>query len=582
MDSQLILTKMANYPLSTIRHSAAHVLAQAVQREFPNAKLAIGPAIDEGFYYDFELPRAITPDDLVVFEKHMQDIINENQEFKQYDVSREEAQKRFKETNQEFKTELISDLNLPEYSFYENGPFVDLCRGPHVKSTKEIGAIKLLKVSGAYWRGDEKRPMLQRIYGTAFPNPKELRLHLKRLEEAKLRDHRVLGKELDLFSIQDEVGPGLILWHPKGARIRHLIEEYWKNMHFKADYELLYTPHVGRAKLWEKSGHLDFYSENMFAPIEIENAQYYAKPMNCPFHIHIYNAKRWSYRDLPLRLAELGTVYRYERSGVLHGLMRVRGFTQDDAHIFCTRDQIQDEIKSVTQLCLDVLEAFGFKNYKIYLSTRPKEKYVGELADWEQAENALRESLDAMGIKFDVDEGGGAFYGPKIDIKIEDAIGRLWQCSTIQFDFNLPERFNLTYTGPDGNPHRPFMVHRALLGSIERFFGILIEHYAGKFPYWLAPTQVRILPVVDKFNDYAYDVRDKLKKIGVRVEVDAANEKLGYKIRQAQTEKIPYMIIIGEQEITDKTITLRERDSKNQEQVSLSEIEGYFSELDRK
>lgn len=573
---------MANYPLSTIRHSAAHVLAQAVQREFPDAKLAIGPAIDEGFYYDFDLPRALTPDDLELIETHMQEIINENQEFTQYDLSREESEKRFKATNQDFKMELINDLNLPEYSFYENGPFIDLCRGPHVKSTKEIGVVKLLKVSGAYWRGDEKRPMLQRIYGTAFDNPKELRLHLKRLEEAKKRDHRVLGKELELFSIQDEVGPGLVLWHPKGARIRHIIEDFWKKKHFKAGYELLYTPHVGRAKLWETSGHLGFYDENMFSPIDIENNQYYAKPMNCPFHIHIYNAKRWSYRDMPMRLAELGTVYRYERSGVLHGLMRVRGFTQDDAHIFCTRDQIQDEVKNATQLCLDILEAFGFEKYKIYLSTRPEEKYVGEIADWEDAEKALKESLDTMGIKFEVDEGGGAFYGPKIDIKIEDAIGRLWQCSTVQFDFNLPERFNLTYTGPDGNPHRPFMVHRALLGSIERFFGILIEHYAGKFPYWLAPTQVRILPVVDKFNDYAYEVRDLLKDMGVRVEVDGANEKLGYKIRQAQTEKIPYMMIIGEQELTDKTVTLRERDNKNQEQISLTELEAYFSKLDRK
>ncbi|MBT5855084.1 threonine--tRNA ligase [bacterium] len=560
------------YPLSTIRHSASHVLAQAVQKKFPDAKLAIGPAIDEGFYYDFDLPRTLTPEDLVEIEADMKQIISEKQVFEQSDKSREETLAIIQDTKQDYKKEIVDDLDLDEYSFYTNGPFSDLCRGPHVAHTGEIGAVKLLRVSGAYWRGSEDKAMLQRIYGTAFTNEKQLRIHLKRLEEAKKRDHRVLGKEQDLFSISEDVGGGLIMWHPKGAKIRYLIEEFWRKAHFDADYDLLYSPHIGKSKLWETSGHLDFYKENMFAPVDIENSTYYVKPMNCPFHIDIYKDRQWSYRDLPLRWAELGTVYRYERSGTLHGLMRVRGFTQDDAHIFCTPEQMNEEVQVVIKLCLDVLKTFQFTDYKIYLSTRPKDKYVGEIAEWDTAEAALKKSIEELGIKYEVDEGGGAFYGPKIDIKIEDAIGRQWQCSTIQFDFNLPERFDLTYIGSDGQKHRPYMIHRALLGSVERFFGILIEHYAGKFPTWLAPIQVKILAIHESGHDHCKALATTLKKAGCRVEVDFSSEKLGYKIREARNEKVPYMAIIGKSEIEENTISLRSRDDGDQGSVSVDDL----------
>lgn len=543
--------------LDVIRHSASHVLAQAVLAVFPDAKLGIGPAIEDGFYYDFDLPRTLSTDDFVALEAHINRIIAENQHFSSYSLSRAEAEKMMQDKAQSFKVAIIEDLNLDTYSFYENGPFVDLCRGPHVTHTGEIGVVKLLKVAGAYWRGSEKNKMLQRIYGTAFHTQADLDAYLHKIEEAQKRDHRTLGKELDLFSIQEEVGGGLVLWHPKGARVRHIMETYWKEVHYQSGYQLLYTPHIGLADLWKTSGHLDFYQENMYASVQVENEDYFIRPMNCPFHVLTFKHKPHSYRDLPVRFAELGTVYRYERSGALHGLMRVRGFTQDDAHIICTQDQMQGEILAVVKLCMTMLKKFGFDKVKVYLSTRPEEKYVGDLAHWESAENALREAISILQLPFEVDEGGGAFYGPKIDIKIEDAIGREWQCSTIQFDFNLPERFDMHYIGSDGQKHRPFMVHRALLGSIERFFGVLIEHYAGKFPLWLAPVQVKILSISEETVAYCKALEAQLLSKNIRVDSDLGSEKLGYKIRQAIQEKVPYLIVIGKKEAANNTVAVR-------------------------
>ncbi|MSR88525.1 MAG: threonine--tRNA ligase [Candidatus Margulisbacteria bacterium] len=545
------------FPLSTIRHSAAHVLAQAVLRLFPDAKLGIGPAIDEGFYYDLELPRTLIPIDLLKLEKYMRQIIQEKQVFKQYDMTRKDSEKRFSDLNQTYKLEIIQDLNLNEYSFFENGPFIDLCRGPHVEHTGQIGAIKLLRVSGAYWRGSEKNKMLQRIYGTAFHTQEELEIYIKQQEEALKRDHRVLGKALDLFSIQDDIGGGLILWHPKGARIRNIIETYWKDQHFAADYDLLYTPHVGKANLWETSGHLQFYKENMFAPMVIDEQDYFVRPMNCPFHILVYQNAQRSYRDLPIRYAELGTVYRFERSGALHGLMRVRGFTQDDGHIICTPDQVQEEILSVLKLALNILKKFGFEKFKVFLSTRPEEKFVGHLDQWKMAEDSLRAAIETVGLLYEVDNGGGAFYGPKIDIKIEDAIGREWQCSTVQFDFNLPERFDMTYIDTDGQKKKPVMIHRALFGSVERFFGVLIEHYEGKFPMWLASVQFKLLTVSKEVQPYAKEVLDRCKACGFRAVLDDSSEKIGYKIRQATQEKVPFMLVIGHAEKDSGQISVR-------------------------
>jgi len=545
--------------LAERRHSAAHVLAQAVQVLFPDAKLGIGPAIDDGFYYDFELPKPLTEDDLAVLEVEMNRIMAEQQVFTCQEVPRQSAELAL--ATQPYKLELIQDLNLPHYTFYTNGPFVDLCRGPHVTHTGHIGVIKLLRVSGAYWRGSEHNPMLQRIYGTAFATQSELDAYLHQLEEAQKRDHRVLGKQLQLFSISDDIGPGLILWHPKGARVRHIIEEYWRQTHFKHGYDLLYTPHLGRSTLWNTSGHLHFYSDSMFPPMTFDAQDYYAKPMNCPFHVSIYQSQQVSYRDLPLRYAELGTVYRYERSGVLHGLMRVRGFTQDDAHIICTPDQVESEISSVLQLCFNTLSVFGFDAVSVYLSTRPTEKYVGDLSRWEIAESALKSAIETAGLPYEIDEGGGAFYGPKIDVKIRDAIGREWQCSTIQFDFNLPDRFDMTYIGSDGQKHRPYMVHRALFGSIERFFGILIEHYEGKFPAWLAPVQLKLLTVSDRTSDYAKSIQAELRNAGIRVELDLSNEKIGHKIRGGIAENIPFLGVIGNREVDSNTISVRDRKS---------------------
>ncbi|MGC6367914.1 MAG: threonine--tRNA ligase [Candidatus Marinamargulisbacteria bacterium] len=563
---------MSKFPLSTIRHSAAHVLAQAVQVFFNDAKLAIGPAIDTGFYYDFEVSTPITDDDLIKIEAEMNKIVNEGQEFKQYNLTKDDAISFFSKNNQDYKIEIINELGVDEVSIYENGPFTDLCRGPHVDKTSQIGAFKLLKVSGAYWRGSEKNKMLQRIYGTAFSSPKELKKYLFQLEEAKKRDHRKIGKELKLFSLQDDIGGGLVLWHPKGAAIRTVIEDHWRQEHQKSGYETVFSPHVGKDHLWHTSGHLEFYEENMFASMDIDNTPYFLKPMNCPFHIAIYQQQQMSYRELPVRYAELGTVYRYERSGVLHGLMRVRGFTQDDAHIFCTEDQVKTEVLAALNFSLSMLKTFGFEEYKIFLSTRPSEKYVGEIKEWDIAEKALNDALIEQGIKFDVDAGGGAFYGPKIDIKIKDSIGREWQCSTIQFDFNLPTKFNISYINSDGEKQRPYMIHRALLGSIERFFGILIEHYAGKFPTWLSPIQLRLISLTTDAANFIEEIKQACRHAGVRFDHDDSNEKLGYKIRKAQVEKIPLVAIIGEKELAEKKLTIRCRDSKNQPILSIEEL----------
>ena len=550
--------------LFLLRHSSAHIMATAIQELYPDTKFAIGPPIQDGFYYDMQSSKAFTPEDLEAIERKMRGIIAQKMPFQRIEVNRLEAIERFKSSGDPYKVEILEGLADDTITYYVNGPFTDLCRGPHAPSTGSLNAkaFKLLQVAGAYWRGDEKRPMLQRIYGTTWATPEDLAKYIDRLEQAKLRDHRKLGKELDLFSVHDEGGAGLIFWHPKGGRIRTAVEDYWRNAHLTGGYEIVYTPHVGKSTLWETSGHLDFYKENMYAPIEIEGQEYYLKPMNCPFHILIYQTGLRSYRDLPFRWAELGTVYRYERSGVLHGLLRVRGFTQDDAHLFCRPDQMPDEIDRVLGFCLDMLRAFGFENFEIFLSTRP-EKSVGDPSQWESAEIALRESLVRRGLPFSVDEGGGAFYGPKIDIKIKDALDREWQCSTIQFDFNLPERFNLTYIGEDGKEHRPYMIHRALLGSLERFFGVLIEHYAGAFPAWLAPMQVSVIPVSDQNMDYAALVQAELAAAGVRVDILAKNEKIGAKIRDGEKSKVPYMLVVGARDAEAGTVSVRAHGGKD-------------------
>lgn len=558
--------------LHRIRHSTAHVMAEAVLRMFPEAKFAIGPAIDNGFYYDFDLPRKLNPEDLKEIEGIMQQIMNEDHPFERSVVTREEALGKF--SDQTYKRELIEEFpEGTEISIYSHGGFTDLCKGPHVENTKQLNskAFKLLSIAGAYWRGDENRPMLQRIYGTAWESPKELKAHLDHLAEIEKRDHRKVGKELDLFSTHEEAGPGLIYWHPKGARMRLAVEDYWRSMHLENGYELLYTPHVGKSWLWETSGHLDFYKDNMYSPMELDNADYYAKPMNCPFHIMIYKTQMRSYRDLPLRWGELGTVYRYERSGVLHGLLRVRGFTQDDAHIFCTPTQIEEEILTVLRFSLKVWDDFGFTDIKAYLATRP-EKAVGDEERWEHATESLKKAIDAEGLDYELDEGGGAFYGPKIDLKVKDALGREWQMSTIQFDFNLPDRFDMTFVDDDGKEKRPYMVHRALLGSMERFFGVLIEHYGGAFPVWLAPLQARVIPVAPPFNDYAAQVASELSNDGFRVEADLSNERMNAKIRDAQTQKIPYMLIIGEEEQQNNAVSLRTRSGEKHNGIAREEF----------
>ena len=543
--------------LEKLRHSCAHVMAAAVCRLYPDVKLDIGPPTDEGFYYDFDLPHRLSTDDFEAIEKMMQQIIEEDHPFTAQEVTREEATSMLK--GQPYKLERLADIPADEkITFFTCGEFTDLCRGPHVESTGAIKAHQLVNVAGSYYRGKETQPMLQRLYGTAFSQPKELRLYLKQLEEAKKRDHRRLAKELDLFSISENVGPGLVNWHPKGARIRSIIESFWKEEHFRNGYDMLYTPHVGKASLWETSGHLDFYREGMYAAMDVDGQEYFTKPMNCPFHIEIYKSSLRSYRELPLRWAELGTVYRYEKAGTLHGLFRVRGFTQDDAHIFCTTEQVESEIIEVIRFCNFIWKTFGFSEIKAYLSTRP-EKAVGDPERWDQATQSLEKAIKKEGLPYEIDEGGGAFYGPKIDLKIKDAIGREWQTSTIQFDFNLPERFDLKYIGSDGEAHRPYMIHRALFGSLERFFGILTEHYAGGFPVWLAPEQVRVLPLTEDQHDFADEVASTLQKADIRTSVDKKQTKLNAKIKNAQLEKIPYMLIIGKDEVAEQKVALRHR-----------------------
>lgn len=567
-----IVTTKSPEANEVFRHSMAHIMAEAVLKLFPDAQFGIGPAIENGFYYDFLLPRALTTDDLASVEKEMEEIIKAKSPFIRRELSKEEAVKMFKETNQPFKLELIEELSDQTLTVFSQGKFSDLCRGPHVQDSGTAKFFKLLSVAGAYWRGDEKRPMLQRIYGTAFTSKEELKEYLDRLEEAKKRDHRKLGKELDLFSIHEEVGPGLVFWHTKGSRIRHEIEKFWKEQHYRNGYDLMYTPHIGQSWLWETSGHLVNYKDSMYNPMEIDGNDYYIKPMNCPFHIMTYKSQVRSYRDLPLRWAELGTVYRYEKSGVLHGLMRVRGFTQDDAHIFCTPEQIQEEVREVLRFSLKLWKAFGFASIKAYLSTRP-EKAVGSNDErWEQATESLRQAIIAEGLEFEVDEGGGAFYGPKIDLKIRDAIGREWQMTTIQFDWNLPERFDMNYIGADGNRHRPYMVHRALLGSIERFFGVLVEHYAGAMPVWLSPVQAVAMPITDKHTEYARKVQAAMRKLDIRCDLDDRNDKIGYRIRNAQMQKVPFMIILGDQELADETITVRLRNGENLTGIKLEDF----------
>ena len=542
--------------LEIMRHSAAHVLAEAVQSIFPDAKFGIGPAIENGFYYDFDLPRSLTPGDLPLIETKMSEISAQNQPFVRQEVTKQEARQLF--AAQPYKLELIDEIPDKKVSLYRQGSFIDLCRGPHVSSTGEIKAFKLISIAGAYWRGDEHQPMLQRIYGVAFGTEEALVEHLKRLEEAARRDHRKLGAELDLFSIHEEAGPGLVLWHPKGAVIRRVIEDFWKDEHVKRGYALVYTPHIAKLDLWKASGHWEFYRDYLYSPIEVEGQEYIIKPMNCLGHILIYKTRQHSYRELPLRYAELGTVYRYERSGVLIGLSRVRGFTQDDAHIFCRFDQLEDEVVGVLDLACFMIDTFGFTNYQVLLSTRP-EKYAGTIQAWEEATETLSQALARLKVAYNIDPGEGVFYGPKIDIKFEDAQGRGWQGPTIQVDFNLPQRFDVTYIGEDGKEHLVAMIHRTVLGSMERFLASLIEHYGGAFPVWLAPFQVMIIPVADRHLDYAYKLEAALRSEGIRTEVDARSERINLKIRQAQLDKIPYMLVVGDKEVDASTVSVRLR-----------------------
>lgn len=578
-----IVTFSAPAGRETYWHSTSHLMAHAVKKLFPQARLAIGPAIEEGFYYDFDLERTLTPEDLVKIEKKMTELAKAATPVMRKSMSRAEALSFFQNKGETYKVELISELPDGEaISVYEQGDFTDLCRGPHVSSTAKIKAFKLLSIAGAYWRGSEKNKMLQRIYGISFPAKDELDAYLERLEEIKRRDHRKLGKDLDLFSLSDAVGGGLVLWHPRGALIRKTIEDFWRDEHQKNGYDFVYSPHVGRATLWETSGHLGFYRENMYSSMEVEGQEFYVKPMNCPFHIEIYKNKLRSYRELPMRYAELGTVYRFERSGVLHGLLRVRGFTQDDAHIFVAPEEMEGEVIRVLDFVVRMLRTFGFDDFKAYIATKP-EKAVGDDSMWEQATQALKVAADKAGLGYEMDEGGGAFYGPKIDIKIKDALGRLWQCSTVQFDFNEPERFDMTFIGVDNQAHRPYMIHRALLGSIERFFGMLIEHYAGAFPVWLAPVQAKVLSITDNQLEYAKGVRQQLLAAGIRTELDARSEKVGFKIREASLEKVPYILVVGDKEVQQNAVAVRARGGKDLGAMPLAEfIEKMLKEIGEK
>jgi len=545
-------------------------MADVVKRMYPNVKLAIGPPTEDGFYYDFLVEKPFNDEDIKNIEDKMSEVIAQDLKFEYFEYSRQEVL----ELNQSepLKLEIIAEIPDEEViSTYRHGSFEDLCAGPHVGSTGKIPAFKLLNVAGAYWRGDENRPMLQRIYGTAFESAELLEQHLNRIEEAKKRDHRNLGKELDLFSIHEETGPGLIIWHPKGSIVRNLFEDFWKKEHYRRGYDLVHTPNVGRADLWRTSGHLEFFKENMFAASEMDGQEYYLKPMNCPFHIMYYKSSLRSYRDLPMRIGELGTVYRYERGGTLHGMLRVRGFTQDDAHIFCTPDQIESEINGVLDLTFQVLSAFGFEEFELNLSTRP-EKAVGSDEQWELAENSLKNTLESRNLSYGIDDRGGAFYGPKIDLNITDAIGRSWQCTTVQFDFNLPERFGISYVGADGGSHRPYMVHRVIFGSLERFMAILIEHYGGAFPVWLAPIQVLIITIADRHSDYATSILDKLVGSNIRAQIDDRNERMNSKIREAQLQKIPYMFVVGDREIEVESVGVRSRTEGDLGMMTVDEV----------
>lgn len=557
----IALPKTSESPqLLRIRHSMSHVLAMAVQKLFPRAQVTIGPWTESGFYYDFDNPDPFTEADLKAIQKEMGKIIARKLPLERIEVSREEAERRIRGQNEPYKLEILAGLTEPITLYTLGDQWWDLCAGPHVANTGELHpkAFALESVAGAYWRGDEKRAQLQRIYGTAWETPEQLAEYKRRKEEALRRDHRRLGTDLDLFSIEEEAGAGLVFWHPRGARMRLLIEDFWRAAHFEDGYELLYTPHVADLSLWKTSGHLDFYSESMFGPMAVDERQYQLKPMNCPFHVLTYASRLRSYRELPIRWAELGTVYRYERPGVMHGLMRVRGFTQDDAHVFCLPEQISDEILRVLNLTERILSTFDFRSYEIHLSTRP-EKSIGEDAVWELATAGLVEALERKGWAYKVDEGGGAFYGPKIDLKIEDAIGRMWQCSTIQLDFNLPERFDLHYVAADGSRCRPIMIHRAIFGSLERFFGVMVENYAGDFPFWLAPEQVRLLPVTDEALPWAEELKGQLAAAGIRAGIDHSGDRLGKLIRNGEQMKIPVLGVIGAREAETRSVSLRSR-----------------------
>jgi len=569
-----IITEKSSEALEIIRHSTSHLMAQAVKELFPNAKVTIGPAIESGFYYDFDVDSAFTPEDLVRIEAKMSELVLADQKVSRQVLSSEEAKTLFSEMGETYKVELINDLGAESVSVYSQGGFADLCRGPHLPSASRIKAFKLLSIAGAYWRGDEKNRMLQRIYGTAFIDKKELDAYLHRLEEAKRRDHRKLGKELDLFSFSDEVGAGLVIWHPKGAMLRTILEDFERREHLKRGYDIVLGPQILKTELWQRSGHYENYRENMYFT-EVDEQSYGVKPMNCLAHMMIYKSNLRSYRDLPLRYFELGTVHRHERAGVLHGLLRVRGFTQDDAHILCTPEQLDAEIKGVLKFVSEVMSIFGF-DYEMELSTRP-EKSIGDDSAWELATNALLAALKDTGRPYEINEGDGAFYGPKIDIKLKDALDRRWQCATIQCDFTLPERFDLSYIAADGEKKRPVMVHRVILGAIERFVGVLIEHYAGSFPLWLSPVQATLLTVTDNHIPYAKEVLAQLREAGVRIQGDFRNEKLSFKIREAQLQKIPYMLVIGEKEVETKTVTPRYRDGKNLDPMSASDFTAFVA-----
>lgn len=545
--------------LEILRHSVSHIMASAVKQLFPEAKLAIGPAIEDGFYYDFELPRTLTDEDLPKIEEKMSEIIKKDEKFERMEYPKAKAAQMLEQQGETYKIELLNEIPDDKVSFYKSGDFTDMCRGPHIASAGKVKAFKLLKIAGAYWRGSEKNAMLQRIYGTAFESKKELDDHLKKLEEAQKRDHRRLGRELDLFNIyHEEAGAGLVYYHPKGAVLRGIIEDTLKKEHRRRGYQPVVIPHIAKIDLWNTSGHTGYYKENMYF-MNIDEQEYVLKPMNCPGHILIFKRKINSYREMPVRFFELGTVYRYERSGVLHGLMRVRGFTQDDAHIFCTPAQLQDEISKTIDFAFDMIRKFGFEDFKVFLSTRP-DSFVGTEENWKSATLALEEAMKAKGIEYEVDPGAGVFYGPKIDVKLKDAIGRFWQGPTIQVDFNNPERFDLNYIGEDGAHHRPVMIHRVVLGSVERFMGVLTEHYAGAFPFWMAPVQVVVLPIADRHNEYVRNVADRLRERDIRVETDERREKIGLKIREAQLQKVPYMLVVGDKEVEAGSVAVRSRE----------------------